>query len=138
MSRYDYLSDSPKYSYEKSYFLSRLSVNTIEIKPSAISPDSTQWLHCVEATRRGDLLRLRIITNQHRGINVTVPCTTEAMYYKYCDLRYQVRNSERVTITFPALFAKASSHRRNELYLLAYDFKILNPDIKSKQPTIYI
>lgn len=138
MSRYDFLKDSPVYSYDKSYFASRLSVNTIELKPSAISPDGTQWLHCVEAIRHGDKLRLRIITNKHRGINVTIPYHTDAMYYKYCDLRFQVRNSDRVMITFPALFAKASSHRRNELYLLAYDFKILNPDTESALPTILI
>ena len=138
MSRYDFLKDSPMYSHDNAYFASRLSVNTIELNPSALSPDGTQWLHCVEAVRHGDLLRLRIITNKHRGINVTIPCTSPAMYYKYCDLRFQVRNSERVMITFPALFAKSSSHRRNELYLLAYDFKLLNPDTKSSQPTIYI
>ena len=138
MSRYDFLKNSDEHSYDNSYFLARLPVNTLEIPPSAISPDGTQWLHCVEAVKQDDKLRLRIITNTHRGINVTIPCTTLDMHYKYCDLRFQVRHSERVMITFPKIFIRSSLHRGNEIYLLAYDFKILNPDTKSKQPTIYI
>lgn len=140
MLRYNYAKDiDTNYSQSgKVYFASRLSFCTLELKPSAISPENSEWLHCVSATKDKDKLRLRVITNTHRGVNVTVPCRTDSMYYKYLDLRYQIRNQENVQITFPAIYVNTSSHNNRELYLLAYDFKLMNPDDSKAFPELII
>lgn len=141
MLRYNYAKDSDTDLLQTASdikFSSRLPVCALELKPAAISPENSDWLHCVSATKNENKIRLRVITNTHRGINVTVPCLADAMYYKYLDLRFQIRNCEYVQITFPAIYVKASSHNKRELYLLAYDFKMMNPNDSETLPTLLI
>lgn len=139
--RYDYLTEADEKpqsaSPRQSVFYSRLPVNTLAIPPEAISQDGTQWLHCVEAIRDDNLLRIRVITNTYRGISVTVPMRSDDMRLKYLDLRFQVRNSDCVLVTFPKLFVRASPHGSREMYLTARDFKIISPT-DMPEPAIHI
>lgn len=127
--RYDYLKDLDDYSesllQKESAFNARLPVVSLQLPPSAISPDGSEWLHCVEATKRNKRLYIRVVTNTNRGVNIMVPCISTNMYYKFADLRFQVRNQDRVLVTFPELFI-AHSGRRHELYLRANDFKLFD------------
>ena len=110
----------------------RLPVCSVKIPASAISQDDTEWLHCVEAKRVKAKLYIRVITNTHRGINIMIPCNTTEMYHKFMDLRFQVRNQDRVLVTFPELFIEYSG-RRQELYLRSYDFKVFGSEKQNKQ-----
>ncbi len=125
-------------------FDSRLPLHVLEIPPEAISPDGTKWLHCVEVTKNKVdtdiyLIRIRVITNTHRGINISVRCDSPLMNLKYLDLRFQVRNSDRILVTFPQLFVSSSCQENRELYLRANDFKIFKPMTDNiQQPTLLI
>lgn len=133
--RYDYLhnldADTKATLQMQSAFNARLPLVALTIKPSAISPDGTEWLHCVEATKRNNNIYIRVITNTDRGVNIQIPCNTVEMYYKFMDLRFQVRNQDKVLVTFPKLFV-AHSGRKQELYLRASDFKLNSPEVLRK------
>lgn len=109
------------------HFHSRLPLCFLSIPSSSISPDGTEWLHCVEAEKQKNFIRIRVITKSQRGVTVTVYSETTALYYKYLDLRFQVRNSDRVMITFPAIYVQASPCVAKELYLTANDFRLPTP-----------
>lgn len=111
---------------------SRLPLTSLAIPPRALSPENSIWLHCVEATKdkvgkHTYMIRIRVITNTHRGVNITINCHTKEMYEKYLDLRFQVRNSDYVLVTFPDIFVITSRHTNRELYLYTNDFFIYNP-----------
>lgn len=145
--RYDYLRDLDAETrtelQKESAINSRLALCTLQVPPSAISPDGSEWLHCVEAIKKNNKAYIRVITNTNRGVNIMVPCHTTEQYYKLMDLRFQVRNQDKVLVTFPELFI-AHSGRRNELYLRTHDFKVFGYEKKNKQdvdipfPTILI
>jgi len=134
--RYDYLhnldADSKAYLQMQSAFNARLPLIAIKVPPTAISPDGTECLHCVEATKRNNRIYIRVITNTDRGVNIMIPCNTVEMYYKFMDLRFQVRNRDKVMVTFPELYVSHSG-RKHELYLRASDFKLNSPEVLRKQ-----
>lgn len=106
---------------------------TMPIDLHSISFDS-EFFHAVEAENRtrqhNRLISIRIIANidgSSRGINVIIPYRDEAMYAKFRDLRYQIRNNDWVSVTFPQLFVKSLSNRK-DLFLWAEDFRIKRPD----------
>ena len=124
-------------------FCSRLPLRIIEIPPESISPDDTPWLHCVEVTKdkidaNSSLIRIRVITNTHRGVNINIRCSSPLMNLKYRDLRFQVRNSDRVLVTFPELFITASKFDDRELYFTANDFKVYGSEPPKISPTLTI
>jgi len=145
--RYDFLDDlddeTKSTLQEPASFNSRLPICSLKIPASAISSDGTQWLHCVEATKRNNHIYIRVITNTKRGVNIMVPCCiTKELYYKFLDLRFQVRNQDKVLVTFPELYIQPSVRTR-ELYLRSYDFKVFNPNNDelfddTPVPTIFI
>lgn len=144
--RYDYLrdlDDETKLTLQKqASFNSRMPVCFIKIPSCAISQDGTEWLHCVEATKNKNIVHIRVITNTNRGVNIMIPCNTKEMYYKFLDLRFHVRNQDKVLVTFPELYIQTSVRNR-ELYLRSYDFKVFNPDNDelfddTPVPTIFI
>ena len=104
----------------------QLRLKQLTIPTSAISKDYAGWLHAVEASKDKDHIIIRVISNQNRGVNIHVPLTSDvdARYAKYRDLRYQIRNTEKVLITFPEL--TIFSTRQGELFLMADDFKIFD------------
>jgi len=114
-------------------------LKTITIPPEVLSIDGSEWLHAVEAIKsHKNKFTIRIITNKQRGVNVIIPYMSETLYHKYLDLRFQIRNTDKVLITFPELYIRGSSRQR-ELYLLAYDFKLYNPnEERPAQPTLLI
>lgn len=146
--RNNYLSDLDELTkallYQEGAFNSRQPLCSLTVPPSAISPDGTEWLHSVDAIKKKthhDMLCIRVITNTHRGVNVLIPLNTVEMYYKYLDLRFQIRNQDKVLVTFPKLYVQSSSHGRGELYLLSYDFKVYDPNTPSgdaPEPAVYI
>lgn len=134
-----YLSDldtQTRSQLKQGSYNSRLSFRSLSIPPTAISTDGSEWLHCVEAIKEKienrHVMRLRVITNTHRGVTITIPIYGQDMNLKYLDLRFKIRNSDTVLVTFPDIFVTASRRVCNELYLRANDFKIYNPDTDYK------
>ena len=120
---------------ERSSYNSRLPLCCLPIPPEILSMDGTEWLHCVEAVKTSNkchqsFLRIRVITNAFRGVTVTVPMVGKTMHLKYLDLRFQIRNSDRVLITFPELYVGGSPHNHKEIYLCANDFKLYDETTK--------
>ena len=118
---------------------SRLPLTSVPVAPETISVDGSQWFHAVDAfadkSATGQpVIRVRVIIDSHRGVNVTIP-RTELLYHKFRDLRFQIRNSDCVMVTFPELYVMGSAFR-HELCLRAYDFKMQEP--QSPKPTVYI
>lgn len=106
----------------------------IPIDLHSISLGGSDFFHAVEAenkTRKHNrLISIRIIAKiegKTRGINVVIPCYEQAMYMKFRDLRYQIRNNDCVNVTFPQLFVKSLSNRK-DLFLWAEDFRIQRPE----------
>lgn len=141
MLRYDFLKDlddSTKSLFQQSgRFLSRLPLCILSIPPSALSPDGSKWLHCVEAKKEKEFLRIRVIIKEHRGATITIHCDSMEMYYKYIDLRFQVRNSDYVAVTFPEIYVGTSPHMARELYLTANDFKLRGLN-RTPEPAILV
>jgi len=142
--RFNYASDcdkeilSPEEKYYASFVSSnRLAFTVLPIPPSVLSTDGTEWLHAVEATKKDKKICIRVITNTYRGINVWIPITSETLYLKYHDLRFQIRNSDKILVTFPELFIRSSGYK-NELLLIANDFKVFDPNEEAQKPIILI
>ena len=113
-----------------------MTSNPLYTMPIAIHSISfgSEFFHAVEAvnkTRKHNrLISIRIIAKiegTSRGINVVVPYRDQAMYMKFRDLRYQIRNKDYVNVTFPQLFIKSLSNRK-DLFLWAEDFRIQRPE----------
>ena len=108
-----------------------LPLCSLEIEPKSLSRDNDAIFHVVDALKQKnfsghDVIRLRIITNTNRGVNVTIPCdNTGIMYEKYLDLRFLIRNNDAVYVTFPKMYVQGSKFH-HELMLISYDFKIIN------------
>lgn len=128
--RYNFTSDvdeSTKQSALQGKLDTRLPLTTLPISLEDLTPDGSVWFHVVDAfadvTRtKQKVIRLRVITNSHRGVNVTIP-SNSILHQKYRDLRFQIRNTDYVMITFPELYVMGSPFH-HELCLRAYDFKI--------------
>lgn len=126
--RTDFLKDTPadvQHIMEISRLPYRLPLVCIRLQSDALTGES--YLHAVEATldRNGEnqpIIRIRVIVN-NRGMNVSIPCESEAMHQKYLDLRFQIRNADYIRVCFDEIFVIASTQPR-ELYLLAHDFKL--------------
>lgn len=119
------VSDDVRHIMEISRFPYRLPLVSIRLQSDALTGDS--YLHAVEATldRNGEnqpIIRIRVIVN-NRGMNVSIPCESEAMHQKYLDLRFQIRNADYIRVCFDEIFVIASK-QPGELYLLAHDFKL--------------
>lgn len=110
----------------------RKSLRDLYINPLGISPNPDGSLHCVEAvaenTNQGCMLRLRVITNNGRGVRVTVPCNSEYEYKRFLLLRDRIRNTDSVLVNFDALRVSTSSHGFGELYLFAKDYTAIVSD----------
>jgi len=128
--RYNYASDvddSTKQLALQSRLSTRLPLCTLPISSKDLTPDGSEWFHVVDAfsditATKQKVIRLRVITNSHRGVNVTIP-SSDILHQKYLDLRFQIRNTDYVLISFSELYVMGSpSH--HELCLRAYDFKI--------------
>ena len=86
--RTDYLKDTPadvQHIMEISRLPYRLPLVCIRLQSDALTGDS--YLHAVEALldRNGEnqpIIRIRVIVN-NRGMNVSIPCESEAMHQKY-------------------------------------------------------
>lgn len=144
--RYTFASDcdSELLTPEEQHFCSfnrynRFPLRALPISPDNLSVDGSEWLQTVDAVKvNKELIRIRVITKEQRGVNVTIPCISKTLYEKYLDLRFQIRNSGKVLITFPELYIRASGYK-NELYLVAHDFKVLNPNTtQPAQPKVQI
>lgn len=116
------------------HFPSRLPLQVLPIPVSAVSPDGSNWLHCVEAIKDKKLFRIRVIIKNYRGVTITVYSECPEMYYKFCDLRFNVRNNDFVAVTFPEIYVSRSKYMPNELYLTANDFRLLNPEMETHIP----
>lgn len=119
------VSDDVRHIMEISRFPYRLPLVSIRLQSDALTGDS--YLHAVEALldrneEHQPIIRIRVIVN-NRGMNVSIPCESEAMHQKYLDLRFQIRNTNYVGVCFDEIFVIASKQPR-ELYLLAHDFKL--------------
>lgn len=126
--RTDFLKDTPadvQHIMEISRLPYRLPLVCIRLQSNALTGES--YLHAVEAMfdRNGEhqpIIRIRVIVN-NRGMNVSIPCASEAMHQKYLDLRFQIRNADYIRVCFDEIFVIASK-QPGELYLLAHDFKL--------------
>lgn len=112
----------------------RFPLCAVELSSSYLSPDRTPWIHCVEAKKSYGgaypLGRIRIIAD--RPMNITVPLRTEEQRKRFDELRFFVRNSDYVAVNFETILVRPSSHRRNELYLFAYDFTYRKDSVKKE------
>lgn len=102
----------------------RFPLREVSVESQAISPNATDWLHCVGAYRKKNRAYIRVIS-QNRGVNIVVPIlpdNSDIILAKLADLRFLVRNCDCIQITFPKITIR--SGRQGELYLLAYDFKL--------------
>ncbi len=105
---------------------------SLETHVSALSKDSSDWLHAVEADRKGDHISIRVITKDNRGVNVILPNAKDRILYnKYRDLRFLIRNNDYILVTFPKLYVMPLKNVCG-LYLLAHDFKVFNLDYYSQ------
>ena len=131
--RYNFLRDvSPETlkTLELCQMNSRNSFKNLYIGMEAISPKGGKWIHAVETLRDYNSLGepviiIRVIAESHRGLNVTIPCTSDAMIAKYLDLRYLIRNTDRVLVSFFGLCVTGSPRPR-EIFLKAGDFKVFD------------
>ena len=106
----------------------RLPFCSIEIPTNLLSYDSQTQYHVVDATRQKNakgkqVLKLRILIKEHRGVTVTIPYT-DTLHQRYLDLRYLIRNCYAVHVRFPNLYVQGSV-RPHELMLIAYSFNII-------------
>lgn len=136
--RQEYIRDLPldqRKALQSSSFDYRNRMSSLPVATSTISNDGTSWLHCVSAekvkTKQGHVARIRVIRHPYGGVNITVPLNCKELDFKFHDLRYQVRNTDTVMITFPELYV-CGSPSRFEVYLKAYDFKIKTIDEGAK------
>lgn len=126
--RTDFLKDTPadvRHIMEISRLPYRLPLVCIRLQSDALTGES--YLHAVEALldrnrENQPIIRIRVIVN-NRGMNVSIPCASEAMHQKYLDLRFQIRNADYIRVCFDEIFVIASK-QPGELYLLAHDFKL--------------
>ena len=107
----------------------KLPFTDIALSTDALSVNGRDYVHAVEADRDGDNIKVRIITKNHRGVNVVIPRANDRiLYQKYRDLRFLIRNNDAIYVTFPVLHVMALRKVRG-LYLMAYDFKVYSdPD----------
>ena len=130
--RYDFAKDIDTYTLAmRGNIDTRLPLCTLPISAKDLTPDGSQFFHAVDAyaditATKQRVIRIRVITKDHRGVNVTIP-RTDILYQKFRDLRYQIRNSDYVQVAFPELFVMGSPFH-HELHLRAYDFKIKAPE----------
>lgn len=107
----------------------RLPFCSLEIPPRTLSRDDNELFHVVDVTKQKDsrykqVIKLRIITNTNRGVNVTIPYD-DNLHQKYLDLRFLIRNNDAVYVNFNKLYVQGSK-MNYELMLIAYDFKIIH------------
>lgn len=102
----------------------------LPLDTEAISPNPDGSLHCVEAIREkvnnSYVLRLRVIIKNYGGsVRVTIPCADSGNEYRrFLRLRYSIRNSDVVLISFKNLRVYACDYAK--LYLFAQDFTVLS------------
>lgn len=113
---------------------SRSPLCTLPYPAKNLTTDGSEWFHAVDAyaditATRQRVIRIRVITKDHRGVNITIP-RTDILYQKFRDLRYQIRNTDYVMIAFSQLYVMGSPFR-HELCLRAYDFKLRAPEDQS-------
>lgn len=139
--RYDFLSELNEQTKETLNLQGgKLNISNhlyeLPIEIQSLSLDKSIWLHAVEAEKKYKknkfIFGIRVIINLNgteTGINVLIPHRNknEELNLKFLDLRYQIRNSDYVRVTFPQLYVKSLSNRI-DLYLWAYDFKIEKPE----------
>lgn len=110
----------------------RVPLRDLYISPIGISPYSDGSLHCTEVEREktdgGYMLRLRVITNNHRSVRITVPCDSDYEYKRFLLLRNRIRNTDLVLVTFDTLRVSTSSHGLGELYLYANNYTAVVSD----------
>lgn len=107
---------------------------SLSLDPKGISPYLDGSLHCVESTveksSRGDyVLRLRVITNSHGSVRITVPINSDYDYQRFLILRFNIRNSDAVFITVDDLEVRLSPNGFHELYLFAKDYTVISGDL---------
>ena len=121
--RYNYASDvddSTKQLALQARLSTRLPLCTLPISSKDLTPDGSEWFHVVDAFSDITATKQKVI--RLRGVNVTIP-SSDILHQKYLDLRFQIRNTDYVLISFSELYVMGSpSH--HELCLRAYDFKI--------------
>ena len=113
----------------KSKSCNRLPLVSLPISNESLMKKRTHGLHAVEAklvydSRKNRFIRIRVITNTTRGANVLIPCDSNAMYQRYLDLRFQIRNRDYVEVLFKDMFV-IGSKIQSEIFLKAFDFKIV-------------
>lgn len=124
------LDDEVKDGLEKSSSNNRLPLVSLPITNESLMKNRALGLHAVEAKTILDSfkkrnIKIRIITNTGRGANVLIPCDSNAMYQKYLDLRFQIRNRDYVEVLFDEMYV-VGSKIHFEIFLKAFDFKIVD------------
>lgn len=111
---------------QDSKYSSSNQLHSLIIPPSAISPNGTEWLHCVEVTKTKQLIKLRVITKYNQGVNIQIPMYVynPEVKEKYKELRYKVRNYDHVEITVPCMQVRCSAGWSSQVYLLTDNFTI--------------
>lgn len=144
--RYDYIKDLNEQdmnNLKKAFFDTSNPLYTLPLSVNSISPDGSDWLHVVEASKthfkhsHSPKISLRVIIKNHGGTNIYIPCSSDEMQQKYRNLRFLVRNTDYVRITLQDLRI-TSVHNRNNLLLFARDFKIKRSDAESPLPELLI
>jgi hypothetical protein len=134
-TRYNFVSesDAEKIRRLKSTKICKPIFDRIRIPVNTLTKDGSDWFHAVEIvkekTKKNDeVIRIRVITKDHGGINVMIPLSGSAdLYKKYRDLRFLIRNTDYVSVTFPNIYVKKSPFGK-QLFLFAYDFKVCKPE----------
>ena len=101
----------------------RIGVNGLTIPCCTLSPDGKDAFHCVEATCKRRIASFRVITNLGYGINIRVNLNSHDKYMEYRKIRFLVRNTDKVLLTFSDLFITASVYKQ-ELCVDASSFTL--------------
>ena len=117
------------FDIDTSYHYGRNALRALHIPTTLITKDDTGWLPCIGITKEKSMsgyivAGIRVIDKSNQGINIPVPLYCDDMMKKYSDLRYKLRNTTGLMITFPELLVLASPNPYREIFLQATDFKI--------------
>lgn len=111
--------------------MTRINIQTCNLRNSG-----EIYVHAVEASKKrihdidGDIIfaKIRVIADVNgyeQGLTVSVPCNTKLQEKKYEDLRYLIRNRDRIMLEFKDLEISRTIKIPRGLYFTASDYRVI-------------
>jgi len=142
-ARHDFISDLDEVTKDNLKLTGRpdARLKSIPIDPGILRYNGDNYLVATDVTREKPkrrrvleehehIIRLHVLSDVEgyvQAFNVVIPCDSDVEHQKYLDLKYQIRNTERVKVTFKNLRVSASIVG-HALYFKADDYKVFDPN----------